>query len=259
MKVKPIRAALLLSAVILLTGMHCSAAADQRVPLDSGVVRVDFSWQQHHFTAIEVDLRQAHLRLFWKARDGTRFGTFDRLKAELKRSGERLVFATNAGIFEPGFTPTGLHVEDGHERVPLNRREGAGNFYLKPNGVFFVDSSARIVETAKYPGTAASIRLATQSGPLLVRDGKINQQFDRHSRNTRIRSGVGISGPQHVWFVLSNEPVTFFQLASVFGEKLDCRNALYFDGAISKFYPPVEQTGGVQSEFAGIFAVVAGK
>lgn len=230
-------------------------AADQHAPPDAGVARQTLLWDGRRFTAVEVDLRRAHIQLYWKAPDGTCTGTFDRLRKQSEAAGKSLVFATNAGIFEPGFVPTGLHVENGHEWVPLNRHNGSGNFYIKPNGVFLVDDRARIVETSEYPGTTPSTRLATQSGPLLILNGQINPIFDPRSQNFRIRSGVGVADPEHVWLVISNEPVTFFQLASVFHNSLHCPNALYLDGAISKFYPPAEQTGGVQSEFAGILAV----
>ena len=37
--------------------------------------------------------------------------------------------------------PIGLYVENGRTLRKLNRRNGPGNFHLKPNGVFFIDGA----------------------------------------------------------------------------------------------------------------------
>src|SRR3712207_4406091 len=55
------------------------------------------------FTVVTVDLDRGALRLYWKRPDGSRYADFDNLKADLSRAGDELLFATNAGIFEPGF------------------------------------------------------------------------------------------------------------------------------------------------------------
>jgi uncharacterized protein YigE (DUF2233 family) len=45
----------------------------------------------------------------------------------------------NAGMYHEDFSPVGLYVEDGKEIAPLNTADAPGNFFMKPNGVFFVD------------------------------------------------------------------------------------------------------------------------
>ncbi|MFI5382309.1 MAG: phosphodiester glycosidase family protein [Tepidisphaerales bacterium] len=208
------------------------------------------------FTVAEIDLTRATLRLFWKKPGGDRYGRFGNIKADLERSGERLLFATNAGIFDPSFTPCGLHVEDGRECVPLNLRSGSGNFFLKPNGVFLVDAQgARVIDAATYGGTRADIRVAVQSGPLLVLDGRIHPAFKPGSSSTRKRSGVGILSARRVIFAISDEPVTFHAFASLFVESLNCRNTLYLDGVISQFYIPSVEPGAESGDYAGIMAV----
>jgi uncharacterized protein YigE (DUF2233 family) len=209
-----------------------------------------------HFSVLRLDLTRASLDLYWKAADGLPLLTFARLSHELERSHNRLIFATNAGIFAHGYVPLGLHVEDGQELVPLNFGSGVGNFYMKPGGVFFIDpQGAHIVDSTHYPGTTQTIRLATQSGPMLFIDGQINPQFRKDSNNAQIRSGVGLLPHNQVVFVLSQEPVTFHQFASFFHDRLGCRQALYLDGTISRVYPGEKPAAGVESNFAGILVI----
>lgn len=222
----------------------------------SGVLIGHLSVGVDRFTTAHIDLRQAELRLFWKRPNGARFGNFDALSEALKGNGQALIFATNAGIFEPTFIPCGLHAEDGRELTPLNLASGDGNFYMKPNGVFMVEKfGAHIVDSTKYRGTTFAVKLATQSGPLLVIDGQINSRFDPNSPNRRVRSGVGVSSPQAIDFVISDQPVTFYALASVFLNRIGCHNALYLDGVISQFYLPGERAKAPVVDFAGILAV----
>ncbi|HEX4793304.1 MAG TPA: phosphodiester glycosidase family protein [Humisphaera sp.] len=207
------------------------------------------------FAVAEIDLKQVALQLFWKNASGQRFANFESLKSELHKRHRKMLFATNAGIFDPTFTPLGLHVEEGQVLVPLNRDAGAGNFYLKPNGVFLVNrQGAQIVQTEKFAGPTNDTILATQSGPMLLIDGVINPLFPQDSRNRHIRSGVGVGLSGQVYFAISTEPVTFNALAALFRDSLHCQQALYLDGAISRFYTPQDGKPEQQENFAGILA-----
>jgi uncharacterized protein YigE (DUF2233 family) len=142
----------------------------------------------------------------------------------------------NAGMFQPDFSPVGLLVQDGKELAPLNLGKGAGNFFLKPNGVFLVAASGpRIVASEEYPALSQGVRLATQSGPLLVRRGVIHPAFSAASSSRLVRNGVGVSGKVAI-FVVSEKPVTFYELARYFRDELQCPDALYFDGVVSSLY-----------------------
>lgn len=59
-----------------------------------------------------------------------------------------MVAVMNGGIFEPGFVPSGLLVQDGVELTPINRNNGEGNFFLKPNGVFLPGPKGAAVITS---------------------------------------------------------------------------------------------------------------
>jgi uncharacterized protein YigE (DUF2233 family) len=205
-----------------------------------------------------VDVARSELRFYWRDGRGRPFGSIGALGAHLERAGRTLLFATNAGMYRPDQTPVGLYVEDGRQLVPLDTRRGLpGNFYLPDNGVFFLTGSgAGIVESSAYPPPGVgAVRYATQSGPLLVRGGRINALFEPGSRNLRIRSGVGIVSPDSVVFAISEEPVSFHAFATLFRDVLGCRDALFLDGEISLMYVPElarRDTGGT---FGAIIAL----
>ncbi len=160
-------------------------------------------------------------------------------------------------LFDQNFTPSGLHVESGQELAPLNLNVGEGNFYLKPNGVFFLDGAgARILESVAFKNSGAHPSLAVQSGPLLLSEGSINAQFSVTSTNRHIRSAVGIDEKGRAIFVISREPVTFHELATLCKSRLKCNDAIYLDGVISKFYPTADPQDQAVGDFAGIFGVV---
>ena len=79
-------------------------------------------------------------------------------------------------------------------------------------------------------------KIATQSGPMLLLDGKINTHFIEKSENRKIRNGVGINKNGDVFFAISEKEVTFYEFSSFFKEQLNCVQALYLDGEISKIY-----------------------
>lgn len=188
------------------------------------------------FTAIAVDPARDRLALFWRDEADRPFNGFAAIEQALKPQRHHLRFAMNAGMFHPDFSPVGLLVIDGQEMAPLNLDEGAGNFFLKPNGVFLQDQDGfRIVESSEYPTLTRPVRLATQSGPLLLRRGKIHPRFDPDSPSRLIRNGVGLCAGRAV-FVLSEQPVNFHEFARYFRDRLGCDDALYLDGTISSLY-----------------------
>jgi uncharacterized protein YigE (DUF2233 family) len=188
------------------------------------------------FTTVRVDLRTNRLELFLRDETGRTFNRFDRLAGWLAGQNQQLRFAMNAGMYHADFSPVGLLVAEGREISPLNVAEGTGNFFMKPNGVFFVTASgARIVETTEYPALAHGVRLATQSGPLLLRNGVVNPVLDAASTSRLKRNGVGIS-KNTILFVISEQPVNFYEFAIFFRDELQCQDALYFDGVVSSLY-----------------------
>jgi uncharacterized protein YigE (DUF2233 family) len=208
------------------------------------------------FTTVRVDVRTNRLELFLRDDTGRTFNRFDHLATWLAGRNQQLRFAMNAGMYNPDFSPVGLFVKDGREISPLNVADGTGNFFLKPNGVFFVSASGpRIVETTEYPALAHGVRLATQSGPLLLRNGVVNPAFDAASTSRLIRNGVGIS-KNTILFAISEQPITFYEFALFFRDELQCDDALYLDGVVSSLYSVNLKRNDSRADLGPIIGVV---
>lgn len=165
--------------------------------------------------------------------------TFNELGKSLGDRADKIGFAMNAGMFDDQGDPIGLMIEDGDEVHKINRRKGGGNFHLMPNGVFLIrrDGNAAVVESSAYQPTD-DIAFATQSGPMLVIDGRLHPSFDEDGESRYIRNGVGIDRTGVPAFVISREPVSFGKLARFYRDALGARNALYLDGSVSSLWDP---------------------
>jgi uncharacterized protein YigE (DUF2233 family) len=184
-----------------------------------------------------VNVRKERLQLFLRDDMGRPLKSFEGVDRWLKPRGQRLIFAMNAGMYQPDLSPLGIYISDGKQLTPLNTTNGIGNFFLKPNGVFLLsDAGARVVETSEYSQLPGPVSLATQSGPLLVRAGKIHPAFNLKSVSRTIRNGVGVPSPDIAIFAISDEPVNFFEFATLFRDVLGCPDALYLDGLISSLH-----------------------
>lgn len=209
------------------------------------------------FTVVTVDTTHEELRLFLADEAGVPFKRFDRLDTWLQAHGQRpLRFATNAGMYHADFRPVGLLVIDGVQRAPLNLDAGVGNFFLKPNGVFLLtDRGPQVVESSRYAAQARGVKLATQSGPLLLVAGQVHPGLGPASTSRRIRNGVGVAGSK-AYFVISEQPVSFHELAVFFRDHLHCRDALYFDGVVSSLHDAGRGRSDAHAELGPIIAVL---
>jgi uncharacterized protein YigE (DUF2233 family) len=186
-----------------------------------------------------VELSKDHLCLFLKDDTGRPLKSFATLSQWLERQNKHLIFAMNAGMYEPDYSPVGLFISDGRQLNPLNLRAGSGNFYLRPNGVFaLTKDGAVIVESSAFQAISHAAILATQSGPLLVSHGKIHPAFQPDSKSRLFRNGVGVTPTGRVVFAISEEPVNLYEFATLFRDRLHCPNALFLDGTVSSLYAP---------------------
>ena len=201
------------------------------------------------YTVCRVDLRTHDLKLFLADPSGQPYGSLSNLLRS--PAGAGLAMATNAGMYHHDLMPVGLFVQDGREVSRLNGAGGPGNFHMKPNGVFFVaEGRPGILETGAYAKRRPKASLATQSGPMLVIDGKIHPRFSDEGPSRKIRNGVGVpdgraasdgravpDGKTAI-FAISDEPVSFGAFARLFRDALGCPNALFLDGSISALHAP---------------------
>ncbi|MBA8878428.1 phosphodiester glycosidase family protein [Phyllobacterium myrsinacearum] len=182
----------------------------------------------------EVDLRTHRIDLARAGTDGDPYGS---LKAfVMSRLQEtRPILAMNAGMYEEDLSAVGLYVENGKTISELQVGDGEGNFFLKPNGVFFVEKNGTpgVLETAAFAAAAPDVRIATQSGPMLVINGQVHPRFEPNGTSRLIRNGVGVRDANTVVLAITIEPVSLGSFARLFKDGLGCANALFLDGTIS--------------------------
>lgn len=242
-----------------------------QAPAQNAVVTREVRFENANFLVVDVDLQRSKLELHWRNPAGDPFLNFGALEDYLLADGQRLLAAMNAGIFDTNSRPLGLHIERGQILRRLNsRRSGYGNFYLQPNGVFFLERSngtirARLLTTTAFErahpdvretGSSARVLEATQSGPMLVVDGRINSVFKPDSGNRLIRNAIGVRSANRVLLVLTQTPVNFHTLARFLRDQLKCANALYMDGNISNLYVPGSKNASSISNFGGMITVL---
>jgi uncharacterized protein YigE (DUF2233 family) len=207
-----------------------------------------------------VDVRKETLRLFLYDDHDVPYGSFFAVDNALKPLGQSLQFAMNAGMYHDDRSPVGHYRENGTEKMRVIANAGPGNFGLLPNGVFCIaPGRAEVIETTAYlKRDAAECPNATQSGPMLVIDGKLHPRFLADGTSRYIRNGVGVSaGGNTAYFAISNDPVTFHEFGRLFRDLLKTPQALYFDGNISRLYAPQIRRSDLGRRLGPIVGVVA--
>jgi uncharacterized protein YigE (DUF2233 family) len=207
------------------------------------------------FVSYIVNPKKQNILFFFKNNKNENFGNASKLKKWLKTQKKELLFATNGGMYKKDHSPQGLYIEKNKIISKIDTTSGNGNFYLKPNGIFYFtnDKKVSICETTKFVENK-NIEYATQSGPMLVIDGKIHNSFKENSTNINIRNGVGISPNNQVVFAMSKEEINFYDFANYF-KNLGCKNALYLDGFVSRTYLPEKKWIQTDGEFGVIIAI----
>ena len=171
-----------------------------------------FKFEGHGYTLCEAALNRFDIRIFWKRPDGSPYSYLSALpKAD--KNGGRLAFALNGGMFHPDYRPVGLYVEEGQELVRVSKASGPGNFHLKPNGVFYAgEGEAGVLETGAFLKQKPKARFVTQSGPMLVIEGKLHPRIAHASASEKVRDGVCVRD-RVAYFAISEEGVAFDTLA----------------------------------------------
>lgn len=211
--------------------------------------------EDDRFVSYIVNPKKQNLEFFWKNKKEEHFKNAENLISWLKSKNKKLLFSTNGGMYKKDNSPQGLYVENTITKSEIETSNGKGNFYLKPNGVFYLttDKNPMICKTENFLSNE-KIKYATQSGPMLVIDGEIHTAFKKNSTNLNIRNGVGILPNNQIIFAISKKEINFYDFAEYF-KKLGCKNALYLDGFVSRTYLPEKNWNQIDGNFGVIIGV----
>lgn len=215
----------------------------------------------HRFVTYTVNPKKQEVVFYLKNKKRENFKNAANLKLWLDHQNKELLFATNGGMYTKEHTPQGLYIENQMLKNPIDKATGEGNFYLQPNGVFYITSTKNpvICTSENFPADhPEKVAYATQSGPMLVIRGVIHQAFKENSANLNIRNGVGILPNNEIVFVQSKKEISFYDLAAYF-KGLGCKNALYLDGFVSRTYLPEKKWVQTDGDFGVIIAVTKPK
>ena len=207
------------------------------------------------FLTYVVDAKKQDIKFYWKDDKQENFKSILNLKSWLDNKNQKLLFAMNGGMYKQDNSPQGLFIENQITVTPLDTARGNGNFYLKPNGVFYITTNniPVICRTTNFTDNG-QIKYATQSGPMLVIDGQIHPAFKEGSANLNIRNGVGILPDDKIIFAMSKKEINFYDFANYF-KSLGCKNALYLDGLVSRTYLPEKEWTQTDGNFGVIIGV----
>lgn len=211
------------------------------------------------FVIFYLNPEKDKVELFWKNDKNQPLKSILNLKNYIDSKDKNLKFAMNGGMFMENNIPKGLYIENYKILHPIDTLAGEGNFYMKPNGIFYVTSANTfgIVVTENFKQNS-KIKFATQSGPMLVNKGKISPIFKKNSRNLNIRNGVGMLKNGNPVFIMSKKEINFYNFALQF-KHLGCENALYLDGFVSRAYFPEENWIQKDGNFGVMISVTTEK
>jgi len=206
------------------------------------------------FVSNIVDTRKQEIKLYWKDQKQDNFSSIKHLKTWLDKKHQLLLFAMNGGMYKQDGSPQGLYIENQITLSHIDTTSGNGNFYLKPNGIFYITTdNIPVVCNSTNFNKDGKIKYATQPGPMLLMNGKIHPAFKEGSANKNIRNGVGILPDNKVIFAMSKKEISFYDFANYF-KSLGCKNALYLDELVSRMYLP--EKNWMQTD--GNFGVIIG-
>jgi uncharacterized protein YigE (DUF2233 family) len=231
-------APLLLATLAALQPRAADAAGNEKQPCRP------FEFERRSYTLCEAPLGRFDIRIYWRRPDGQPYTYLSALPQKDKKGG-RLAFALNGGMFHPDYRPVGLYIEDGREMVRASTAAGPGNFHLKPNGVFYAgEGGAGVMETGAFLKQKPKAAFATQSGPMLVIDGKLHPRLAKANVSAKMRDGVCVREAV-AYFAISEEEVPFDTFERLFRDGLKCRNALFLDGgsAPALYVPGASRSG----------------
>jgi len=196
----------------------------------------------HLYAVAQIDLRKQ--KIVFTVSGDRRKETFSEVFSNLSREGIAPLLVTNAGIYGADNRPLGLLISPKGKVHDVNARTGTGSArgnFSWDSAVFQISDAgeARVVPAKDWHGSS-QIVAATQSGPQLASEEKINASFPVQSESSYLRTAIGVDEKNRslVYVVVSREPVTLYELATFMVSNLHCSEALHLDGDLSAFYLP---------------------
>ena len=192
------------------------------------------------YVICSFDTSKIDVSVHWRDERSKPYVTLLGFKNSQLGRGKPLLLAMNGGMYHEDLRPVGYHVEQRQKLRNANTRRGPGNFHMLPNGIFFIEKKRiGVMETRAFLRRNRRPQFATQSGPMLVINGRMHPLFKPTWTSAKIRNGVGVSKDgRHVHFVLSDSAVTFYEFARLFPVHLKAYNALFLDGSVSQMWSP---------------------
>ncbi|MFW5633317.1 MAG: phosphodiester glycosidase family protein [Erythrobacter sp.] len=209
------------------------------------------------FTHCIADPERHTIRTALAPAGGQPFGSLAAF-AETAEAGS-IAFAMTGGAFGDDLRAVGYYVEDGERLSELDRADGEGNFYMKPNGVFFGtgDEWRAMASEAFFATVRDRPQFGTQSGPMLVTGGELHPDFEDNGPSRAVRSGVGVDRQGRAHFVIAEDEVSFGRIARLFRDELETPEALMLQSGNSALWDPA--SGRLDQGRAGPILVVEEK
>ncbi|MEZ5688793.1 MAG: phosphodiester glycosidase family protein [Caenibius sp.] len=197
-------------------------------------------FEQSPLTVCEAIPTRHTIKLALGPKEGAPYRSLAAYAAARPADAPLVAFAMNGGMFDEAGQPIGYYVENGERLHKLNRNAGPGNFHLMPNGVFYGSKAKWEIRTSDdfYRNVDDRPAFGTQSGPMLVINGKLHPKIADNGTSRHIRNAVGIDKRGHAWFVMSESPVSFGRFARYFCDELKATDALFLDGSVSALWDP---------------------
>ena len=252
--------------VILLTATACQSEPQERKPVASvdlvepkGDCR-PVRFEDSKFTHCVAKPGTHKILMRIKGGDGI---LLRNLKSLSNFMGEKPVsFAMNAGMYDIKSRPIGYYVEDGERITKLNRAKGEGNFHMQPNGVFFGNESGgwQVMTSADFENKVKDRPdFGTQSGPMLLINGKVHPDITENGESRYTRNAVGVDKDGAAHFVIADEPVSFGRMARMMRDRAGTPNALYLDGKVSALWDPANNRMDIKYPLGPMVVVLNAK
>lgn len=215
------------------------------------------TFEQVDLTVCVADPDEHSISVVYGPDSSTAYGNLSAFADTVEAS--TIAFAMNGGAFSDDLSSKGYLVSEGNRISELDRGSGDGNFYMKPNGVFFGTGARwRILTTDRFFSTVRDRpRFGTQSGPILLVDDELGGAISENGNSRTVRNAVGIDANGHAHFVISSGPISYGQLARYMRDQLEVTDALFLDANSSSLWDP--PTGRMDQGRTGPILVVTKK